>query len=124
LKSRKGFIKLALQKGVPVVPLYVFGTSDHYTTSRAWFEVRHWVMKNLRVCIPLARGLWGSACPLPVKTTIVMGEPLEFSTPASGSQPTQEEIDKAHNLFMKAVVALFDEHKEEFGCAHRQLIVC
>jgi len=124
LKNRKGFIRLALQKGVPVVPVYVFGTSDHYTTSSVWFGVRHWVMKNLRVCIPLARGLWGSACPLPVKTTIVMGEPLEFSTPASGGQPTQEEIDKAHNFFMKAVVTLFNEHKEKFGCANRQLSVC
>ena len=124
LKNRKGFIRLALQKGVHVVPVYVFGTSDHYTTSSAWFGVRHWVMKNLRVCIPLARGLWGSACPLPVKTTVVMGEPLEFSTPASGGQPTQEEIDKAHSLFVKAVVTLFNEHKEKFGCANRQLIVC
>lgn len=41
-------------------------------------------------------------------------EPLELSTPTfqATNQPTQEEIDKAHNIFMKAVMTLFNEHKE------------
>ena len=122
LRKRKGFIKLAMRKEVPVVPVYVFGTSDHFVTSNLCFKARHWIMKNLKMCIPLARGLAGSACPLPVKTTIVMGEPISFSPKIAG-QPTQDEIDAAHCEFTKAVVTLFDEHKSRLGYAERRLNV-
>ena len=122
LRKRKGFIKLAMRKGVPVVPVYVFGTSDHFVTSNSCFKARHWIMKNLKMCIPLARGLVGSACPLPVKTTIVMGEPISYSPKIAG-QPTQDEIDSAHCDFIKAVVTLFDEHKSRLGYGERSLNV-
>jgi 1-acyl-sn-glycerol-3-phosphate acyltransferase len=120
LRKRKGFIKLSLRKGVPVVPVYVFGSSDQFVTSNICFGVRHWIMKNLKICIPLARGLAGSACPLPVKTTIVMGEPMHFSPKIPG-QPTQAEIDSGHADFTKAVIALFDEHKSRLGYGERSL---
>lgn len=122
LRRRKGFIKLAMRKGVPVVPVYVFGTSDHFVTSNSCFKARHWIMKNLKMCIPLARGLAGSACPLPVKTTIVMGEPIPFSPKIAG-QPTQDEIDSAHSEFTKAVIELFDKHKSRLGYGERRLNV-
>jgi len=122
LRKRKGFVKLALRKGVPVVPVYVFGSSDQFATSNALFGARHWIMKNLKMCIPLAQGLAGSACPLPVKTTIVMGEPVFFSPKVAG-QPTQDEINNAHGEFIQALIALFDEHKSRLGYGERSLNV-
>ena len=71
LKRRKGFIKLALRKRVPVVPMFVFGSSDLFHTSKFLYGPRYWLMKNLGVCIPLCRGSLGSpVCPLPNKVTI------------------------------------------------------
>lgn len=120
LKKRKGFIKLAMRKGVSVVPVYVFGSSDAFHTSNFLFSLRHWIMRNLRMCIPIASGLWGSSCPLPVKTTIVMGEPLLF-TPNIDGQPSDDELNAAHKDFMTALTKLFDEHKEPLGYADRKL---
>ncbi|KAG7361611.1 diacylglycerol acyltransferase [Nitzschia inconspicua] len=122
LKNRKGFLKLALRKGVPVVPMYVFGASDFYRTSNALMGPRLWLVKNLGICIPFAVGLWGSIlCPRPVKTTIVVGEPLSFPISDAKKGPTAEELDKAHQQFCTALVGLFDEHKRRLGYGERTL---
>uniref|UniRef100_A0A7S3V690 Acyltransferase n=1 Tax=Chaetoceros debilis TaxID=122233 RepID=A0A7S3V690_9STRA len=120
LTKRKGFVKLAMRKGVSIVPVYVFGSSDLFHTSNFLLAARHWIMKNLKCCIPLTSGLFGSACPLPVKTTIVMGDPLTFR-PKIGGQPTADELDVAHKAYMTALTNLFNEHKERLGYADREL---
>ena len=80
LKRRKGFVKLAMRKGVPVVPVYVFGCSDAYRTSHALFGPRNWLVKNLGVCVTFATGKWGSpCCPFPVRHTVVFGRPVDVA---------------------------------------------
>jgi len=121
VKNRKGFVKLAMRTNVPIVPVYVFGTSDYYYTNQAFFDPREWLQKRLGICIPLATGLWGSLlCPLPVKTTIVYGDPLSFKLKKNGS-PTNEELDAGHEKFCKALLHLFDSHKHELGYGERTL---
>jgi len=121
VKNRKGFVKLAMRTNVPIVPVYVFGASDYYYTNQAYFGPRVWLQKRLGVCIPLATGLWGSLlCPLPVKTTIVYGDPLSFKLKKNGS-PTNEELDSGHEQFCKALLHLFDSHKHELGYGGRAL---
>ncbi len=150
LSNRKGFIKLAMRKGVPVVPMYVFGSSDAYYTfhddddkSRSkkfdwtFYDLRHKLMKNFGVCIMICTGLWWSyLCPLPKKTTIVFGKPIYFQPASNSSQstsadatisigfePSAEELDQGHALFVKELTALFDAHKTELGYGDRTLEV-
>jgi len=119
LKKRKGFIKLAIRQGVPVVPMYVFGVSDYYYTSDFMISPRMWIMKNLQICIPLSAGLGGSpVCPLQKRTSVVFGEPLKFD---QCDDPTPEQLDKAHGAFMDALVSLFDKHKGRLGYGDRVL---
>ena len=119
LKCRKGFIKLAMRKGVSVVPMYVFGSSDYFYTSSLLLEPRKWIQKKFGICIPICFGLLGSLCPLPKATTIVFGSPLKFSM--KGTDPTDEELDLAHETFCKALRSLFDLHKDKAGYGDRQL---
>jgi 1-acyl-sn-glycerol-3-phosphate acyltransferase len=58
--------------------------------------------------------------PLPVPQNIVFGEPLLFPQSA---EPSTEEVAKAHEQFIAALTALFDEHKGRFGCEARSLEV-
>jgi diacylglycerol O-acyltransferase 2, plant len=121
LQSRKGFVKLALQKQVPIVPCYVFGASDYFYTSHALFSPREWLRKTFGICIPLSIGFWGSlVCPLPVKTTIVFGRPLVSEVKEKGA-PTKEELDEAHRAFCDALVELFNRHKGSLGYGDRTL---
>lgn len=121
LKRRKGFIRLALKHGVPVVPVYAFGVSDYYHTSHCAMGLRLWLLKRLGISIPIARGQYGTLIsPLPVPTTIVFGEPIHFSIMKPGS-PTPEEIDMAHAIYCEGLVELFDTHKEALGYGDRVL---
>ena len=121
ISKRKGFIKLAMRKGVPVLPIYVFGVNDLYYTSDFIFGLREWIMKNLGMCIPLASGYLGSGfVPLPCETTIVFGKPLSFEMKVKGS-PTAEELDEAHAQFCSALKQLFDDNKTKLGFGDREL---
>lgn len=119
IKNRKGFVKLAMRKNVPVVPVYVFGCSDLYETSNAFYNFRYWLMKNFGVCLTMHSGMFKGACPFPVKNTIVMGNPLDFKM--KGKEPTTEELDLAHEQFCKALETLFNENKERLGYDDRIL---
>lgn len=121
LKKRKGFLKLAMKHGIPVVPVYVFGASDYYQTWMVGIGIRFWLMKNLGISIPIAWGQYGSLfCPRSVATTVVFGEPLRFSINKIGS-PSAEEVDRAQTKFIAALQALFEAHKKELGYENREL---
>ena len=122
VKSRKGFVRLGMAHGTAVVPCYVFGCTDLYTTSKKFYDLRHWLMKNVHVCTgPDAKGLLG-ACPFPVKNTVVIGDPMFFTTKDKGVV-TKEELDEAHGKFVEATKALFDKHKKKLGYGDRELVV-
>ena len=121
LQRRKGFVKLAMQKSVPIVPLYAFGASDYYYTSHALYGFREWIQKKLGVCVPLAMGFWGSLLsPMPVKTILVFGKPMLFVTKTKGA-PTPEEVDEAHAKFCAELQKLFESHKHAAGYGDRSL---
>jgi 1-acyl-sn-glycerol-3-phosphate acyltransferase len=121
VQKRKGFIKLALRKNVPVVPVYVFGVSDMYHTSHAIFGLREWLVKNLGVAVCLTAGKWGSPlCPINVKTTIVFGKPIEMECKEPG-EPTDEEVQEKHKEFVTALEKLFNDNKMALGYGDRTL---
>lgn len=122
LEKRKGFVKLALRKGALLVPMYVFGTVDHHHVSRRFFALRQWLMINTGVCIMFQTGMWWSNCPFPVKTTMVVGPPIDFQIKTEG-KPTDEEVVEAHQLFCAALVTLFNKHKGPLGYGDRTLVI-
>jgi 1-acyl-sn-glycerol-3-phosphate acyltransferase len=121
LKRRKGFLKLCLKYEIPVVPAYVFGVSDYYFTSAKLFGLRMWLVQNLGIALPLCWGRYGlPICPRPVDTTLVFDKPLYLSC-QNPSNPSEDEVDKAHLQFCQALEKLFDTHKERLGYGDRKL---
>ena len=127
LKSRKGFVRLAMIHGVPLVPAYCFGSSDLYRTYGAFYGFRRWLVRNLRIAVPLYSGSWGFFCyptpkgfPLPVPQDIVFGDAWQ---PPQNAAPTREDVDAAHAIFVARLTALFDAHKAQFGYGERVLEV-
>merc|ERR1719321_1450159 len=109
LKSRFGFVKLALRFGTPLVPCYVFGCSDLYYTSKFLIGLRMALVKNLGVALPLCFGEFGlPAAPFKRPLDIVMGQPIYFD---KCPEPTTEQVLEAHSKYMDALQTLFDNHK-------------
>lgn len=119
LRRRKGFCRLALQYGVPLVPVYVFGLTDAYRTSPFLLSWRLRLVQTLGLSWTIATGQWGSPyCPLPVDSTVVFGEPLLVGRVA---EPTRDQVDKLHAEFIDALQRVFDQHKDALGYGDRTL---
>ena len=121
LASRFGFVKLALSHGAALVPSYVFGCVDLYDTYTFAHAPREWLRKKLGICIPVYKGSFGFL-PKRVPLDMVVGAPIEPQCATPG-KPTDAEVAEAHAAYIRALKALFDEHKASFGFAQRELVV-
>jgi 1-acyl-sn-glycerol-3-phosphate acyltransferase len=111
LKKRTGFVKLCLQHGIAIRPVYVFGEKSCYWNMQGAFPSR---LALNRYGIPTILS-WGNTVipllPKPnVQLHIVVGTPLVLPTI---KQPTKEEVAKWHNKYIAALTQLFEDHKEE-----------
>jgi len=123
LKNRKGFVKLALQQGSDLVPVYSFGENDVY--QQVIFEEGTWwrlAQKKLQKLLGFApclfhgcgffsRDGWGLV-PYSKPITTIVGEPI---TVPKVAEPTQDVIDMYHAMYIKSLRSLFDKYKTRCG---------
>ncbi|XP_041865272.1 2-acylglycerol O-acyltransferase 2 [Melanotaenia boesemani] len=122
LANKKGFIKLAMEHGAHLVPVFSFGENelfDQVTNPRGtWLR---WIQERLQsvmgISLPLfhARGIFQYSFGLmpyrrPINT--VVGRPIKVE---KKERPTPEELDALHQLYMDELSNLFDEHKCNYG---------
>ncbi|XP_072032971.1 diacylglycerol O-acyltransferase 2-like [Amphiura filiformis] len=127
LSRRKGFIRKALQHGAHLVPVYSFGETDVYDQHPyeedgliRWLQVRVNKIVGYPPAMFHGRGVFNyNAGILPYRRSIdtVVGEPIPVER---NSDPSAEDINQLHEKYVKALVALFDEHKTEFGVDENQ----
>ncbi|XP_008047622.1 2-acylglycerol O-acyltransferase 3 [Carlito syrichta] len=123
LRRRKGFVRLALRHGASLVPTYSFGENDIFRykafAAGSWQHRCQTAFKKLTgfsPCIFWGRGLFSAASwgllPFAVPITTVVGRPIPVP---QCLRPTEEEVDRYHSLYVKALEQLFEEHKESCG---------
>lgn len=108
LADKKGFVRLALHNGLPVVPMYAFGEDRLYRTLGLGRGLRLWMVRRLKVALVLALGRWGTPWPRRSPLVGVVGRPLDLGHHPS---PTREQVDEAHAKYVRALMDLFDRHK-------------
>jgi len=121
LQTRKGFIKLALERGTPIVPVFIFNLDGSYGSlvPRGKF-----VTKMARKIGFLPLFFWGRffipyGIPNPVKIHTVFGEVIDI--PCEGDSISHESVDKYHALYLEKMEELFERHKHAEGYGHRTL---
>ncbi|XP_044129791.1 diacylglycerol O-acyltransferase 2-like [Bufo gargarizans] len=130
LKHRKGFVKIALQHGANLVPVYSFGENKAY--KQILFEEDSWglwLQRKFQKRIGFAPCLfygcgffsadsWGFV-PYPTPITTVVGEPIAVP---KIEQPTQKDVDLYHGMYLTSLQKLFDKYKTEFGLSESDVL--
>jgi 1-acyl-sn-glycerol-3-phosphate acyltransferase len=122
LKKRKGFIKLALEHGCDLVPVYSFGENNCYNQlSDVWPRVRKFQDKFQRVLglsLPLVKNIF------PHRTTITVcfGKPIPVQKVVN---PTDEQVQALLDTYIAKLREHFEENAPKYipNPAERELVI-
>jgi len=122
LRRRKGFVRMALETGASLVPVYSFGENDlyHQADNPKGSLVRQFqeLFKNVVGFSPplfYGRGVFNYTFGLlPYRTPIntVVGKPIDVP---KEPRPSSELVDEYHQKYMDALATLFNDHKTKYG---------
>lgn len=116
LKKRKGFVKIAISHGAPIVPVFCFGLRDSYSFWIANHPYLTWFGRKLGF-MPMiffgAHGIpFGPAKSVPYVN--IVGIPIPC-VKKKYEDISDAEVDKVHSQYLVAVEALFEKHKCNHG---------
>ncbi|OQS02544.1 diacylglycerol acyltransferase [Thraustotheca clavata] len=119
-RPRKGFIKLAIQHGVSIVPAYAFGENDLFKTSSYLLKLRQWISQKIKVALIICHGptWWNPLKPFPVEINHVYGKPIPTT---KEEHPSHEEVDRVHQLYIDELTRIFEKYKAKYATPDAKL---
>lgn len=121
LKSRFGFVKVAIEAGAHLVPIYYFGQTSLFRHIGCHSGgLLQWLSRRLRVSLVFFHGRFGLPIPYKHPMVAVVGKPLKVERTAN---PSRELVQRYHAQLMDAVKELFDSHKHCVGWQDKELII-
>lgn len=124
LKNRKGFVKLALQYGSPIIPVFCFHLEPSFgfmlPPGKRFVNL---LSRKIGFCPLLFWGRWKIpfGIPRPQKLHCVIGKVIDV--PCEGDNVSKESIEKYHALYLKRLVELFERHKDKEGYGEKTLTI-
>ena len=123
IEKRKGFCRLALQHGTPLVPIYAFGSTqllDVFPKSHDGFFAR--MSRQYKIALMLFYGRYGLPIPRPHPLVFVMGEPLPVE---KIDDPTPKQVNELHTAFVESIRSLYYRHRDSVpGYEKKELQIC
>ncbi|TPX41499.1 hypothetical protein SeLEV6574_g06060 [Synchytrium endobioticum] len=116
LKRRRGFVRIAIETGAALVPIFVFGENDLYyqTTPERNPKVtafQKWLQKRCGFSVPFGYGKFGWI-PRRRKLTAVVGAPIHVQ---KQDCPPKEYIEEMHAKYIQSLAKLYDTYKDEYA---------
>ncbi|KAL4428765.1 hypothetical protein ABPG74_001279 [Tetrahymena malaccensis] len=111
IKSRKGFIKYALRYGYNVHPVYIFNENKiFYTLER--FEKFRLLLNKLKLVGVIFWSRFGCIPEPCSRVNTVVGKAIKMP---QIDNPTDQDVDKYHEIYVNALQDLFDRNKALYG---------
>ncbi len=104
--DRKGFVRLAVRTGAPIILSACPAADDIYHVIPS--PVTDWVYNRHRLAAPLAVGVLGTPVPRPAKLVHYLDPPL--APPVHGTDVDPEQIDAFHARLEARLQAMLREH--------------
>ncbi|XP_024866541.1 2-acylglycerol O-acyltransferase 3b isoform X1 [Kryptolebias marmoratus] len=117
MKQRKGFIRVALEFGADLVPVYSFGENELFrqvvfSEGSLGRRLQDLFKKLMGFAPCLFIGERFALLPYRTPVTTVVGSPISVPKLVL---PTEEDVDHYHRLYMEVLTKLFHEHKVSCG---------
>ena len=123
LRERKGFVKIALEHGASLVPVFGFGENELFAQldnpqGSLIRRLQDNLQKRLGFAFPIFRGRGVfqynfGLLPRRIPIHVLFGEPIECPK-IPRSEITPEVLNKYHALYMIKLKELFDNNKGQF----------
>eukprot|EP01135_Chromosphaera_perkinsii_P000563 Nk52_evm25s123 gene=Nk52_evmTU25s123 len=119
LQSRKGFVKLALQTGSNLVPVFCFGENDLFNPVIAnprgsklrYFQDRMKDLLGFSLPLFIGRGVFNydfGFLPHRKPLVTVVGRAVEVP---KIENPSKEDVEKYHKLYCESLKGIYEDHK-------------
>ncbi|KAJ9619416.1 diacylglycerol O-acyltransferase 1 [Knufia peltigerae] len=126
LKSRKGFVKLAIRTGADLVPVLAFGENELYeqvdSVEHPWIHKMQMVIKKaMGFTVPLfhARGIFNydvGLLPYRRNVNVVVGRPIKVVQQGGRDGKVDEAyLDQMHQQYTDELLWLWNEYKDTFA---------
>eukprot|EP00878_Enallax_costatus_P003819 GHUV01004035.1.p1 GENE.GHUV01004035.1~~GHUV01004035.1.p1 ORF type:complete len:485 (+),score=77.48 GHUV01004035.1:926-2380(+) len=113
LRDRKGFVRIALEHGTPILPVYMFGANQVLDFGPPWLQR---LSRKMRASVGIIYGRWGLPVPRRVPIFQVTGRPLPVGPPMRKDHPDfQKRVDELHAEFICEIERLYYTHRGKYG---------
>ncbi|XP_066238414.1 2-acylglycerol O-acyltransferase 2-B-like [Saccopteryx leptura] len=125
IRNQKGFVKLALEYGASLVPVFSFGENELFqqfpNPPGSWVRrAQETLQRLLSVALPLFHGRLGLLLPFRTPIHTVVGAPIPVQ---KSPRPSRAQVDTLHALYVERLTRLFEEHKARYGIPAEQHLV-
>jgi len=118
IRRRKGFIKLAIETGSDLVPVYSFGESELYGQMSASFPFVQKIQKKFQAVFGISLPMITNILPRKVAIVSVAAHPI---TVKKNPNPTDAEINEVLEEYIKSLERVYYKFADKYGAKGQKL---
>lgn len=121
LLDRKGFVRIAIEHGADILPVYMFGASRLMNFGPSWLMN---FARKLRMSIGVLYGAWGTPIPHRVPLRMAVGVPVPVGPAMHRGDPRFEaQVEAVHAAVVEAIKKVYYRHRVDYGWGDRELVI-